>query len=104
MHTHPLLLLHTDTWAADVVVVVVVVVIAVDNDDDDDDTLPFPSWALVFTHVFAIVYRLTIMRMTACVTDFYHHATWAATRRLQRIYLPFQRVEVVMQGAYGGWR
>ena len=29
-------------------------------------------------------------------------ATWAATRRLQRIYLYFWRVDAVMRGAYHG--
>ena len=35
---------------------------------------------------------------------FYYHATWAATRRLQRIYLYLWRYDVVMHGAYYGSR
>ena len=39
-----------------------------------------------------------------CVTNFYFPATWAATCRLQRIYLCFRRLGAVMQGTYPVWR
>ena len=35
---------------------------------------------------------------------FYYTTIWVATRRLQRIYLHFWRVDALMRGAYHGWR
>ena len=48
-------------------------------------------------------HQMHYMGSEACVCDRLDFpATWAATHRLRRIYLPFWTMAAVVQGAYGG--